>query len=219
MRQRLPPASPDREESPTCQAWRSERVRPTIPTQRTELLSPAFRRTSNVTSSTETLKHKTHSRGEGLHHRHTHQQTLANPDQPACSQWRDAVGVSNSIKRNKTKASHNAHSQDGLTSCTAPYPSLVFHCGLLFCFVAFSFGCLLNKCTELICRAMFSSHPAAPHLSELPGIPPAMQLLRVSGNYRQQRLLLLDKRLSFPLVPYSPAVRIKSISPHEAGRK
>lgn len=94
------------------------------------------------------------------------------------------------------------------------HPSLVFHCGLLFCFVVcfFSLGCLLNKCTQLICRAMFSSHPAAPHLSELPGIPPTMQLLRVSGNYRRQRLLLLDKRLSFPLVPHSTAVRIKSIS-------
>lgn len=72
VRRRLSPTSPDREESPTCQEWRSERVRPTIPSQRPGLLSPAFQRTSNVTSSTETFRHKTHSRGEGLHHRHTH---------------------------------------------------------------------------------------------------------------------------------------------------
>lgn len=83
--------------------------------------------------------------------------------------------------------------------------------------VGFSFWDLLDKCTQLIGRAMFSTHPAAPHLPELPGIPPATQLLRVSGNYRQQRLLLLDKRLSFPLVPYSPGVRIKSISSTRLG--
>lgn len=148
----------------------------------------------------------------GITHTHTSRPLTIGTNQLAHGGRTVAVGVSNSIKRNKTKASHDAHSQAGLTSCTASYPSLVFHGGLLFCFVVFSCGCLLNKRTQLICRAMFSSHPAAPHLSELPGIPPAMQLPRVSGDYRQQKPLLLDKRLSLTLVPYSPAVRIKSIS-------
>lgn len=94
---------PSVEESPTCQALRSGRAGPTVPMQRPALCSPAFQRTSKVTSSTETFRQKTQPRGRAASQTHS-LQTLTGLDQPARAVkgcWR----VSNSIQINKTKAS------------------------------------------------------------------------------------------------------------------
>lgn len=54
---------PCAEGSPTCQARCSGPAGPTVPAQRPALGSPAFQRTSNVTSAADTLRHKTQPRG------------------------------------------------------------------------------------------------------------------------------------------------------------
>lgn len=151
------------EESPTCPALCLGRAGPTVPMQRLALSIPAFQKTSTVTSSTETFRHKTPPRGRAASQ--THSLTDAHRSAPASSRTVEGCcGVSNSMKINKTKASPR---------CPFRRRAYLLHCFLsisglppwaVVVFVSvffFSFLDLPNQCAQLICRAMFPFHPAA----------------------------------------------------------
>lgn len=130
--------------------------------QRPALSIPAFQRTSNVTSSTETFRHKTPPRDRAASQ--THSLTDAHRSGPASSRTVEGCcRVSNSIKINKTEASPRCpfRRRAYLLHCFFSISGLPLWAVVFVSVFSFSFLDLPNKCTQLICRAMFSFHPAA----------------------------------------------------------